>query len=69
MPLPPTPDELFGETLRAVRKHRGDTQLEAARKMSLQGAYDWNTIARWERGARLPTGLLRVAAERYIAGD
>ena len=54
--------KVTGDTIRAARRRRGLTQIEAANEVGVH----WNTWARWERGERTPTGLYRKALVEWM---
>ena len=54
--------EHIGQELREARLQRGQTQVEAGERMGVPG----NTVARWERGEKAPTGHGLRAVRSYI---
>ena len=62
-PLPPA-----GTIAQRLVRHRtslGLSQKEAATRIGI----DPGTLARWERGEREPTGVLRGTVERFLSGE
>lgn len=53
----------FAEKLRAARASRGMTQAEAAADLGVERV----TLSRWESGTHVPVGIIRRAAEDWIA--
>lgn len=53
-----------GERLSWIRKYRGLSQTAMARRLGV----DPGTLARWERGERVPEGRFLQSLERWIGG-
>src|SRR5712691_8297531 len=57
-------DGSIGERLLAYRRERGLSQVAFARLLGV----DPGTLARWERGLRVPTGWYARLAQAFLAG-
>jgi transcriptional regulator with XRE-family HTH domain len=61
-PLPPAPPDSWSNRLVSFRTALGITQKESATRIGV----DPGTLARWERGERVPTGLFAERALRFL---
>jgi DNA-binding transcriptional regulator YiaG len=52
----------IGQKIRKKREREGLTQ----KALALRWNIPWNTVARWERGERTPTGLYLTMVEKWL---